>query len=806
MFTEGTVIMSYTLQDYSSFIKSDFFNMGSIVSFIWNNDETWSVKAVSENIKHNYGYNASSFETAELVYANLIHKDDIKRVMDEVVVASKNKETSFVHEPYRVKNSDGKYRWVNDTTTIIYDSKKNITHFVGYILDITENEENLLRANDHEEKLKLAQSIANLGNWEYDLESKQLIWSDEIYNIFELDKDTFEVSYSSFLDAIHPEDKERVNEAYRNSLVTREKYTIQHRLLMPDGRVKHVEERCENYFDEEQNPLRSLGTIQDITHQKEIEVQLQKTISSFQSHQLAMDESSVVSKSDLKGNITYVNENFCKLTGYSKEEVIGKAHNLLRHPDNKKEIFENLWKTISSKKVWKMVLKNKNKNGQTYWVDTSILPITDENDEIVEYIAVRHDVTQMILQQEQLDKIANTDILTGLGNRYKLLNDIKRSVSPALAIINLDNFAQINDFYGHEVGDYIIKEFGEKLYEHKCSKSCHIYHLQGDEYVIFHKNINKDTFVSKMESIEKKLSEIKISVKGENISFNFTMSISFESKETILSSANMALKIAKRDNKSLVVYENSISLNDEYKNNIKCAKKIKDAIANENITPVFQPIVNNLTNQWEKYESLVRLRDGEKLISPYFFLDIAKKTKHYKKITQIMIKKSFEMFQDKELEFSLNLTIEDLLDDDIKEYIFDMLETYQVGSRLVIEIVESESIENFEEVMHFINKVKSYGCKIAIDDFGTGYSNFEYLMKLKVDYIKIDGSMIKDIDTNKDAQVIVSIIVDFAKRMGIKVIAEFVENESILNKVKELGIEYSQGYHFSMPKEELASD
>jgi len=135
-----------------------------------------------------------------------------------------------------------------------------------------------------------------------------------------------------------------------------------------------------------------------------------------------------------------------------------------------------------------------------------------------------------------------------------------------------------------------------------------------------------------------------------------------------------------------------------------------------------------------------------------------------------------------------------------------MLETYQVGSRLVIEIVESESIENFEEVMHFINKVKSYGCKIAIDDFGTGYSNFEYLMKLKVDYIKIDGSMIKDIDTNKDAQVIVSIIVDFAKRMGIKVIAEFVENESILNKVKELGIEYSQGYHFSMPKEELASD
>jgi EAL domain-containing protein (putative c-di-GMP-specific phosphodiesterase class I) len=132
-----------------------------------------------------------------------------------------------------------------------------------------------------------------------------------------------------------------------------------------------------------------------------------------------------------------------------------------------------------------------------------------------------------------------------------------------------------------------------------------------------------------------------------------------------------------------------------------------------------------------------------------------------------------------------------------------MLERYKIGSRAVFEIVESESIENFEEVEDFIVQVKSYGCKVAIDDFGTGYSNFEYLMKLKADYIKIDGSMIKDIDTSLNAQIVVSTIVSFAKKMGIKTIAEFVENESILNKVKELGVDYSQGYYFSQPKRDI---
>jgi len=530
--------------------------------------------------------------------------------------------------------------------------------------------------------------------------------------------------------------------------------------------------------------------------------ELSKNVAFLKSYQLVIDESNIVSKSDIYGNITYVNDNFCKATGYTKDELIGKQHSILKHPNNTKDIFKDMWKTIKAKKVWKGVLQNRGKKGD-YWVDITILPILDENHNIVEYIAVRHDITRMVHQQQALDDAANTDLLTGYGSRYKLTNDIKNSIKPALAILNIDRFSQVNDFYGHEKGDIVIQKLGDLISKIAEREKFELYHLQGDEYVVFHDNTSKDTFVEKIHNLISSVSKSSINIDEEDVFLNLSTAISFEDKDKILATADMALKIAKKENKNIVVYDDSISLNDEYKNNIKWAKKIKYAIETNNIVPVFQPIVNNHSGSWEKYESLVRLQDKGKLITPYFFLDISKKTKHYTQITKIMLSKSFEMFKDKDVEFSINLTIEDILNNEIQIYIFMMLESYKIGSRVVFEIVESESIENFEHIATFIQGVKSYDCKIAIDDFGTGYSNFEYLMKLKADYIKIDGSMIKNIDTNSDAQMVVSTIVEFAKKMGIKTIAEYVENESILNKVKEMGIDYSQGYHFSEPISKL---
>jgi len=531
--------------------------------------------------------------------------------------------------------------------------------------------------------------------------------------------------------------------------------------------------------------------------------ELSKNVAFLESHKIAMDESSIVSKYDVDGNITYVNDKFCIASGYTYEEILGKPHHILRHPENNKELYQHMWKTITAKKVWNGTLINKGKN-KDFWVNMSIVPILDENNLIAEYVAVRYDITQVVEQKEQLNNLANTDPLTGFGNRYKLNNDIKKSNNPALAILNIDNFSQVNDFYGHETGDEIILKLGNIIADMIEKENCDLYHLQGDEFVAFNPDITPPLFIENINKLTSHIRTTAIDIEGEKLTLNCSTAISFESKDKIFTTANMALKVAKKEQKDLLIYSGDISLNDVYENNILWASKIKKAIEEDKIVPFFQPIVNNQNGAWEKYEALVRLiDDNDRVISPYFFLDISKQTKYYSQITKIMIEKSFETFKDKTLEFSINITIEDILNPDIKTFLFSRLEQYDIGSRLVLEIVESESIENFTEISKFIDEVKNYGCKIAIDDFGTGYSNFEYLLKLKSDYIKIDGSMIKDIDTNNNAKLVVSTIVAFAKKMGIKTIAEFVENESIENVIKELGVDYSQGYLHSEPKPKI---
>jgi EAL domain-containing protein (putative c-di-GMP-specific phosphodiesterase class I) len=190
--------------------------------------------------------------------------------------------------------------------------------------------------------------------------------------------------------------------------------------------------------------------------------------------------------------------------------------------------------------------------------------------------------------------------------------------------------------------------------------------------------------------------------------------------------------------------------------------------------------------------------DGS-VLSPFWFLEHAKKSKLYDKLTQIMIAKTFSAFENNDYTFSLNMTLQDIVSAKTRTFLYETLKKSPAASRLVIEIVESEGIEHFDEVTEFIRTVKEYGCKIAIDDFGTGYSNFSYLSKLDVDFIKIDGSLIKNINHDKDHLFTVESILFFAHKKGIRTIAEFVEDEAIFTKLVELGIDYSQGYLFSVP-------
>ncbi|MCI4399595.1 MAG: EAL domain-containing protein [Campylobacteraceae bacterium] len=410
---------------------------------------------------------------------------------------------------------------------------------------------------------------------------------------------------------------------------------------------------------------------------------------------------------------------------------------------------------------------------------------------------------ELARKKAEINKIESIDSLTLLPNRKKLIEIIELCDAPALAILNVDSFKEINDFYGYKVGDVILAQIGKKLSDIASEDGYEVFKLSADEYAVFKESSCKDEFSGYIEKLIEKMDLQTFNYDENDITISFTAGIAL-GKTSLLSKADMALKEAKRSKKSFVVYEESLKVMEIYSHNLTWSKKLRSAIKEDRIISYFQPIVDNQTLEIKKYECLARMIDGVgNSISPQYFLDISKKNRLYPKITKKILDMAFEMFADKRCEFSINLCVEDMLDHATRSYIYSKLEDYVDRAKVSFEIVESERIEDYAAVKDFIAIVKKLGGKIAIDDFGSGYSNFEHILRLNVDYIKIDASMIKNIDNDKNSEIIVDTIVGFAKKLGIKTIAEYVHSEGVFNKVRELGVDMSQGFYFSAPVKEI---
>ncbi|MGJ0321879.1 sensor domain-containing phosphodiesterase [Aliarcobacter cryaerophilus] len=519
----------------------------------------------------------------------------------------------------------------------------------------------------------------------------------------------------------------------------------------------------------------------------------------------AIDESSIVSKTDKNGLITFVNKKFCETSGYEKDELIGKDHRIIRHPSMSKEFFAQMWETILDKKIFKGVIANKRKDGSIYYVDTTIIPILDENKDIVEFISIRHNITK-IYEQKKLIEEQFIDELTLLPNRQKLLRDLKDNKITKIAIININSFRDINNFYGFETGDLVLKKFSQILLD-KIYENIELYRVANDIFAICTKNKENLEDIRKIcTNIIEHISLNPILINNNSFYLSISIGVARNCKDSavqnnLLSKAEYALRIAKKQNISILFLDENIELYNKLKENKKLIEELKNALISNNLLIYGQKIINNFSKK-EKYEILMRIKleDGS-ILTPYSFLKEAKKAKLYLGMTRMLVKKACEYFKGKDIEFNLNLTLEDIKDQYTMDFIVHTIEKTNTAKQITFEIVESEGIESFTEVSNFIKKAKKLGCKIAIDDFGTGYSNFEYIIKLDVDYIKIDGSLIKNINSDNNLYLTVQTIVGFAKALKIKTVAEFVHNEDVLNCVQILDIDYSQGFFIDEPKE-----
>ena len=419
--------------------------------------------------------------------------------------------------------------------------------------------------------------------------------------------------------------------------------------------------------------------------------------------------------------------------------------------------------------------------------------------EVLKY-EVNDIIKELKNNQRELYKKYYLHHLTNFFNRSAFFNIMNEKKYPVV-ILNVDDFREINNYFGINIADELIREIAKRLKKLRKKYRFKIYHVDIDEFVLLFSHISSREELKNIVKDIINVLENNYKIGDNEISIKFRAGISFKRKDYLC--AEMALEAAKDENKDIEFCNNVKNYYKKYEEHLKWLKEIKKAIQDDRIIPFYQPILNK-EKKIIKYEALVRMKSEDgKIISPFFFLNIAKKTRYYLEITKIIFDKVIEKINEKNIAISVNISLEDMESEEVKEYIFEKIEKLKDKSLLTIEIVETENIRNSLEVSQFIEKLKEKNVMIYIDDFGSGYANFDYLLKIQPDGIKIDGSLIENILENENNQKIVKTIVSFSKEANIKTIAEFVENEKIFEFLKEIGIDYYQGYYFSPPREDI---
>jgi len=500
--------------------------------------------------------------------------------------------------------------------------------------------------------------------------------------------------------------------------------------------------------------------------------------------------------------VVFANDYFYKLTNCHSIETINRKYleigDIFIEHENCFTNLNNDWLDKCSQETLNVCIMNQENENKFFTLQK--IKLTHNSTDII----LLNDISHEINHKKELYTLLYTDNLTNLPNRAKLIKELQNDenlVLSSICILDINSFKEINDFYGHKAGDLILIELGKLIKKNiEEYKSLKLYKFPSDTYCITNTENNKKEFLKTIENILEVSYKTVFNFDQYEIDIRLTAGMSFSNKNNKLITADIALQTAKKDHKDFMIFYDELDKFQEYENNMLWTKKLKSAFNRDNIEVYFQPLINNRTLKVDKYECLVRLIDEDgKVVAPFFFLDISKKSNQYTKLTKIVIEKSFKKFKNLPFEFSVNISYEDIEDPEFLVFIKEMIKEYDLAEKVVFEILEDENVKNYSLLILFIDEIKALGCKVAIDDFGSGYSNFEHLLKMNVDYLKIDASLIKNIATDENSYKITKTIVEFAKSLNLQTIAEYVENKEIFELTKELGVDYSQGYYFSAP-------
>lgn len=525
-----------------------------------------------------------------------------------------------------------------------------------------------------------------------------------------------------------------------------------------------------------------------------------------------------ISINDANGDIIAVNPAFTDITGYTEEEVLGKNPRVLKSDRHDSEFYAHMWKTLEKRGAWHGEIWNRRKNGESFPEILSISSIKGENDEVVNYVAVFHDISDMKLKDEQIEHQAYHDALTGLPNRTLALDRLGVALTHAkrengkvgVLFLDVDNFKKINDSFGHAQGDVLIQEAARRI-DRLFGELGTVARLGGDEFLIILEHLeNERQAVAYAESLLELFVDPYV-IRGSEVFVTPSIGVSIypddaDNAATLVKNADMAMYQSKAKGKNAYFFFTQ-DMEERVTKRLRMESDMYQAFGKRQFTVYFQPKISLEDNRVVGMEALVRwhMPDGT-VVSPADFIPLAEETGFIVQLGEFVLETACKAMQVldgigcKDLTVAVNLSPIQFGQDDLVDMVLDNLEKTGLSSeRLELEITESTLMTDTETSIAKLNLLVDNGISVSIDDFGTGYSSLYYLKTFPIDILKIDRSFIRDITEDpSDAQIVETIIL-MARNLGIGVVAEGTETAEQVDLLRTFGCEQVQGYYYSRP-------
>lgn len=718
-----------------------------------------------------------------------------------------------INEEEVIYSDDGHSEFIETTKTPIYDSNGAVLGVLGIGHDITERRKAQHRLEISERNLVEAQRISKLGSWELDVPTGALHWSDEVYSIFGLDKTHHDNTYENFIEAIHPEDRELVDREFKESLANKSRYSILHRLKPQSGLVKYVLERGESEYDGD-NPIRTIGTVQDVTEQVESERRLK-----LMSQAINQSPISVV-VTDLKGSITYVNDSFEQITGFSRAEVIGRNASVLGAELTPKHIYQEMWRALLAGESYTCDIRNKKKSGEIFWERAHFSPVLNDQGELFSYLSVKEDISEQKQQEQKIIYQANYDVLTDLPNRFLcmdrleyLLNEAKREGNKlALLFVDLDDFKKVNDSLGHDVGDKLLVQTASRVKE-LVRQGDTVGRLGGDEFVVIFNGVERVEDVHPL--VEKILASLKapFAIDGRELVVTASVGVAIYPDDTdsridpseLLRKSDAAMYHSKSSGRNTYSFYTE-AMNENIARRLELEEQMHGALKRDEFSLLYQPKIDLSDGSVMGVEALVRWSNpvlGS--VSTPEFIALAEQNGFIVDIGRFVIEVALQQMAQwriskPDFNVAINLSPRQFREPSLVPFLREQIEANSLDSGCVeMEITEGVLLSGHEYVANALAALNDLGVRIAMDDFGTGYSSLSYLRSYPFDVLKIDRSFVTDIAFDDADRKLINAAVAMGHSMGLRVVAEGVETEAQASHLREIGCDYAQGYLYSRP-------